>query len=118
MPALFAHRRRRKPSDVELLAVQLYSRLAHGYWFTRPRVATLWAHLRGMNLGERYEPTLELARTYSEHAPAMTLVPWFSRGTAYARKSLAICQSFGDVWGQGQSLAYYGLVLYAAATVP
>ncbi|MHB8969842.1 MAG: ATP-binding protein [Pirellulaceae bacterium] len=115
VPALFVHRRRRKPSDVELLAMQLYSRLAYGYWFTRPRVATLWAHLRGMNLGERYAPTLELARTYSEHAPAMTLVPWFSRGTAYARKSLAIGQAFGDTWGQGQSLAYYGLVLYAAA---
>ena len=108
-------RQRRNPSDVERLGVLLFSRLAHGYWFTRPRVTTLWAHLRGMNLGECFAPTLELARTYSEHAPVMTLVSWFSRGIAYARRSLAIRQSLGDVGGQGQSLAYYGLVLYAAA---
>ena len=45
----------------------------------------------------------------------MTLVPCFSRGIAYVRKSLSIRQSFGDIWGQGQSLSYYSLVLYAAS---
>jgi two-component system sensor kinase len=115
LPVLLVRRQRRIPSEVDRLGVLLFGRLAHGYWFTRPRVATLWAHLRGMNLGERFAPTLELARTYSEHAPVMTLVSWFSRGITYARRSLAIRQSLGDVGGQGQSLAYYGLVLYAAA---
>ncbi|MHB8953487.1 MAG: ATP-binding protein [Pirellulaceae bacterium] len=113
--APFLHRRRRRPNEVERLAVLLFSRLAHAYWFTRSRVSTLWTHLRGMNLGERFAPTLELARTYSEHAPAMTLVSWPSRGISYARRALAICKSLGDVRGQGQLLAYYGLVLYAAA---
>ena len=96
------------------MAVQLLSGLAYAYWFTRPRPATLWAHLRGMNIGERFKPTLQLARTYAEHAPVMTLMGRFARGIRYALRSFAIREEFGDVWGQGQSHAYYGLVLYAA----
>ncbi len=115
LPFLLVHRRRGEPPASELLAVRFLSRLAHGYWFTRSRLATLWSHLRGMNLAERYRPTMELARTYSEHAPAMTLIAWFSRGIAYARKALAICATVEDPWGQGQALSYYGLALYAAA---
>ena len=68
-----------------------------------------------MNLAEQYAPTLELAQAYSEHAPAMSLVGCFARGITYARKSLEIRKSLGDVWGQGQSLHYYGVVLYAAS---
>src|SRR5439155_10596750 len=75
----------------------------------------LWGHLREMNLAERYPPTLELAQAYSEHAPAMTLLPYFSRGLAYAEKSLAIRKDLGDLWGQGQSLHFHGVVLYAAS---
>ena len=68
-----------------------------------------------MNLAERYPPTLELAQAYSEHAPVMTMVPWYGRGIAYAQKSLAIRRSLNDLWGQGQSLHFYGVVLYAAS---
>ena len=68
-----------------------------------------------MNLAERYPPTLELAHAYSLHAPAMTLIAAMDRGLAYARKSLAIRKSFGDLWGEGQSLHFSGLVLYAAS---
>ena len=108
---------RRSPDDAraDLLVVRLYSRLAYIYWFQRGRVPCLWAHLREMNLAERYPPTLELAQAYSDHAPVMTMVPWYSRGIAYARRSLAIRRSFDNVWGQGQSLHFYGVVLYAAS---
>ena len=37
-------------------AIRMFSRLAHGYWFVRGRIQSLWAHLRGMNLVERYPP--------------------------------------------------------------
>ena len=63
-----------EPSD-ELLAVRLYSRLAYVYWFQRGMVPCGWAHLREMNLAERYPPTAELAQAYSEHAPVMTMIP-------------------------------------------
>jgi signal transduction histidine kinase len=115
LPGLFLARRPLAGAEEELLVVRLLGRLAHVYWFGRGKVACAWAHLREMNLAERYPPSAELAQAYSEHAPVMTLVPWFSRGIAYAEKSLAIRRLLGDIWGQGQSLHFYGVVLYGAS---
>lgn len=114
-PRIFLERRALAGSAREFLAIHLYSRLAHAYWFERGRVATLWAHLREMNLAERYPPTLALAQAYSEHAPVLTMVPWFERGIAYARKSYEIRRNLKDLWGQGQSLHFWGIVLYGAS---
>ncbi len=114
-PGLFLGRRQRDDFERERLALQLYSRLAHLYWFHRGTIASLWAHLRELNRAECYPPTPELAQAYSEHAPAMSLLAWFERGIHYAKKSLAMRKQFGDLWGQGQSLHFYGIVLYAAS---
>jgi two-component system sensor kinase len=114
-PRLFLARRRPEQAETDLLAVRLYSRLAYIYWFQRGRVPCLWAHLREMNLAERYPPSAELAQAYSEHAPVMTMIPWFARGKAYGEKSLRIRTDLGDVWGQGQSLHFIGVVDYAAS---
>jgi two-component system sensor kinase len=111
----FLGRRPLAGADNELLAIRLYSRLAHLYWFHRGTVPALWSHLHGLNLAERYPPCPELAQAYSEHAPGMSLIPYFSRGIAYAEKSLAIRKQLGDLWGQGQSLHFYGVVLYASS---
>jgi PAS domain S-box-containing protein len=115
LPRLFLARREAAGAEAELLAVRLYSRLAYIYWFQRGRVPCLWAHLREMNLAERYPEGAELAQAYSEHAPVMTMVPWFSRGRAYGEKSLRIRTDLGDLWGQGQSLNFIGTVLYAGS---
>ena len=115
VPVLFVGRRPLDRAEADLMAARLYSRLAYTYWFQRGRFPCLWAHLREMNILERYPPTPELAQAYSEHAPVMTMVPYFSRGIAYAERSLAIRKDLGDVWGQGQSLHFYGVVLYAAS---
>jgi PAS domain S-box-containing protein len=114
LPRFFLARRPLEGAETELLVIRLYSRLAYAYWFERGRIRCLWAHLREMNLAELYPPTLELAQAYSEHAPVMTLIAYFRRGIAYAEKSLAIRKSLGDLWGQGQSLHFYGVVLYAS----
>jgi diguanylate cyclase (GGDEF)-like protein/PAS domain S-box-containing protein len=114
-PRLFVGRRDLAGADVELLAIRIYSRLAYVHWFHSGKVACAWAHLREMNLAERFPPTLELAQAYSEHAPVMTMVPWYGRGIAYCRRSLAIRRELDDLWGQGQSLHFYGVVLYAAS---
>jgi two-component system sensor kinase len=114
LPRLFLARRRPEGAESELLAIRIYSRLAYAYWFKRGAVATLWAHLREMNLAERYPPSAELAQAYSEHAPVMTVIPYISRGVDYVERSLAIRKDLGDVWGQGQSQHFYGVVLYAA----
>jgi two-component system sensor kinase len=56
-----------------------------------------------------------LAHTYSTHAPVMSLLPYFSRGIAYAQKAFEIYGSLGDLWGQGQSRHFTGLVLFVAS---
>src|SRR5581483_972156 len=101
--------------EKDRLTHRLHFRLSYAYWFGRGKIRCLWTHLRGMNLAERYPPTLELAQTYSAHAPVMSIVPYFSRGVAYAQKANAICKSLGDLWGQGQSLHFNGLVLFVAS---
>ena len=114
LPVLFVHRVKRPPNDAERLTLRLLSNLAHGYWYCS-KVRALWAHMRGMNLGERYLPSRELAQSYSEHGPGMSLVGAFRRGIAYSKRSLAMRESLGDTWGQGQSLVFYGITLYAAS---
>jgi signal transduction histidine kinase/tetratricopeptide (TPR) repeat protein len=102
-------------AETDFLAGRIYSRLAYSYWFGKGKVPCGWTHLREMNLLERYPPGAELAQAYSEHAPVATTIPWYSRGIAYAERSFAIRQSLGDVWGQGQSLAFHGVALYSAS---
>ncbi|WP_338863694.1 protein kinase domain-containing protein [Myxococcus stipitatus] len=114
-PRWFLARRELKDAEQDLQAVRIYSRLAYGYWYQRARKAVLWAHLRELNLAERYPPTPELAQAYSEHSPAMNTLPWFRRAFTYAEKSLALRQEQNDVWGQGQSLHFYGLACYGAS---
>ncbi len=114
-PSLFLARRNLEGVEKQLLVIRLYNRLAYAYWFGRGKIPCLWSHLRGMNLAEQYPPTLELAQAYSIQAPVMSLLGNFRRGIAYAQKSFAISKSLGDVWAQGQSLHFNGLVLYVAS---
>lgn len=114
LPQVMVGRRPLDESEADLLAVHLYSRLAYGYWYRRGRIAVLWAHLRDLNIAERYPPTPELAQAWSEHSPAMTVLPWFNRAFKYAEKSLALRRQLGDVWGQGQTLHFYALPLLAS----
>ena len=115
LPRVFVHRVARPPDDAERLALRLLSNFAHGCWYSRSRVLALWAHLRGLNLGERYQPSRELAQAYSEQGPAMTLLAAFNRGITYSERSIEMRKSLGDLWGQGQSLVFYGVTLYAAS---
>ena len=115
LPAVFVGRRSVDRGATDLLASRFHGRLGYAWWFERGKIATLWTHLRSMNLAERYPPTAELARAYSEHAPAMMLIPWHRRGVRYARQSHAIRVQLGDRWGQGQSLHFWGAGLYAAS---
>lgn len=108
---------RRSPdgADEDFLAMRIHSRLAYLYWFSSGTVSCAWSHLRGLNLAERYPPSAELGQACSEHAPVMTMLPWFERSLRYARRSLEIRRAHGDLWGQGQSLGFAGVTLYAAS---
>lgn len=115
LPRFFVGRKGQNPPQRDRLLWRLHSRLAHGYWYVRGKLSVLHIHLRGMNLAERYEPTSELAQAYSEHAPAMSLIPLTRRGIAYGRRSLEIRTAQQDIWGQGQSLYFLAIALYSAA---
>jgi len=115
LPSRWIARRSLEGAEDDLLAARIYSRLAYSYWFSKGREPCGWAHLREMNLLERFPPTLELAQAYSEHAPVASTLPWYSRGIDYAKRSLKIREDFEDLWGQGQSLHFYGVVLYASS---
>ena len=115
LPKLLVHRIPRPPNDAERLSLRLLSNFAHGCWYSRSKVMSLWAHLRAMNLGERYQPSRELAQSYSEHGPGMSLVGAFRRGLAYSERSIEMRKGLGDTWGQGQSLVFHGITLYAAS---
>jgi signal transduction histidine kinase/Tfp pilus assembly protein PilF len=115
LPRRFVQRGRTEERDVDLLAARVLSRLAYAYWFRRGQAATFWAHLSELNLAERHPPSRELAQACSEHAISVTGLPrfLFGRGVRYAERGLAIRRELGDVWGQGQSLNFYGILLYA-----
>ena len=115
LPSCFLHRKNRLPNERERLTLKLLSNLAHANWYCRGKFYLWWSHLRGMNLAERYQPSAELAQSYAEHAPGMTLFGFLKRAERYASKSLEIRREFGDLWGQGQSLHYQGVVLYAGS---
>ncbi len=117
LPRRLVARRRLEDGEADLLAARVLSRLAYANWFLRGQLATFWAHLSELNLAERYPPTRELAQACSEHAISVTGLPrfLFSRGVRYAERGLAIRRALGDVWGQGQSLNFYGILLYAFA---
>jgi signal transduction histidine kinase/CheY-like chemotaxis protein/tetratricopeptide (TPR) repeat protein len=115
LPGWFVGRIATEPSADDRLIWRLHSRLAYAYWFVRSKLDVLHVHLRGMNLAERYQPTAELAQAYSEHAPAMSLIPLSRRGISYGRRSLQIRTEQSDVWGQGQSLHCLAIALYSAA---
>ncbi len=89
-PRLTTGRRTNDGHADDFLAMHLYSRLAYLYWFHSGKVSCAWAHLRGMNLAERYQPSAELGQSWSEHAPVMTMLPWYRRGVRYAKRSLDI----------------------------
>ena len=107
--------RKRSLDPREELRIRFYSRLAYVYWFRSGIIRCLWAHLREMNMAERSTSAAAVAQAYSEHAPVMTTIPWYSRGIRYASRSLALRRQVGDTWGEGQSLNFYGVALYAAS---
>ncbi|HWJ80803.1 MAG TPA: EAL domain-containing protein [Nocardioides sp.] len=115
LPRLTTGRRDPGGREADFLAMRVYSRLAYVYWFSSGKFACAWTHLRGLNLAERYPPSAELGQACSEHAPVMTMLPAFERALRYARRSLVIRRERNDPWGQGQSLGFMGVTLYAAS---
>ena len=76
-PKLFRAHRSQEVAERELLPVRLYIDLSYAYFFDR-KVPTFWAHLRALNLAERYSAARELSHAWASHGPAMALIPWLA----------------------------------------
>ncbi|MES2802086.1 MAG: ATP-binding protein [Bdellovibrionota bacterium] len=97
------------------LAARLLSRLAYCYWFGKGAIYCGWAHIKELNAVERFADSLEKAQAYSEHAPVMTMIPWFERGINYSYQSMKIRESLNSRWGVGQSKGFLGTSLYGSS---
>ncbi len=115
LPTLFHQRKKRLPDERERLLLRLGSRYSQACWFARSKLRCVWTHMRTLNRAELFLPCEEVAQAMSDHAPAMSLVPYPARGERFAKRSLKIRGDLNDTWGKGQSLHYYGIVLYSAA---
>ncbi|MCA9655372.1 MAG: AAA family ATPase, partial [Myxococcales bacterium] len=111
----FPVRPARPALETERLAMRVYSRLAHAYYFSRGGLQVYWPHLRELNAAERHPPTPELGRAYAGHGRILSVLPWFRRGLTYVDRSLEIQRRLGDRWGEAQALHQQGVVLYAAS---
>lgn len=118
LPNLFVHRLNGIPTGSERVRISLMSRLSYLNWFARGAIPTFWSHLAEMNRAEKYLPSLELAQAWSEHGPAMTMIPLHKRGIHYARNSLKIRRAHGHRWGEAQSLNFLGMTLHTAGRLP
>ena len=78
LPAAFVGDVRSTRGATDLLASRFHGRLGYAWWFERGKIATLWTHLRSMNLAERYPPTAELAQGLLRACPGDDAA---SRGT-------------------------------------
>jgi len=113
-------RRRIQGAERQLLAARLFDRLTYNYWFLRGPIPALWAHLRSLNLAERYPPTPELAKASATHGAVVSagLAAGLKRSRCYVERAISVSRDLGDLWGEGQALNFYGVVLHAHGRFP
>lgn len=116
LPRLFVGRRSLRGAERDLFAIRLYHSMNGPYFFARGAVWAMWAHLRDVNLCERYPPTVDLGRAYAAHGGPLAGFPGlWERGIRLTGKGAEMCAAFGDVWGQAQALTFRALVLHSAS---
>ncbi len=101
----------------DLLAVDIYCRLTHHYIMGRGPVPALTAHLRSLNLAERYPPTWQLAYATVNHGLIMATLPWLRRAYAYADRAAEMQRRLGDPWHLGMVLQLQAVVYQWTAKI-
>lgn len=113
-PRVFVRPRRTKRKE-DLLAIDLYHGLNGPYFFSRGVMWAGWAHLRLINLAERYPGTHAMGRAYAAHAVSLNGFPrLFPRGLRISKAGADLCEELGDLWGQAQGLTFHAMMLYYA----
>ena len=111
-------RGRQGPADtgaVDLLAGHLYGRLTYASWVQGRILPCLFATVRHVNLARHHEPSPTLGQAWSDLGVMASVASpwWWRRGAAFLDRSLEVRRSLDDIWGEGQSLHFYGVVLHA-----
>jgi two-component system sensor kinase len=113
LPRLFVGRRSLEGAEDELFAIRIFHGLNGPYFFSRGVEWAGWAHLRLINLAERYPPCQELGRAYAAHAVCLNGFPrLFSRGLRISKMGADLCEQLGDPWGQAQGLTFHAMMLH------
>lgn len=81
---IFARRAPGK-SERDLVTARLCHLLCEAQLHAGYTAYGMWAHLRGLNLTERFSTTPEQRQAYAQHAWIMSLCRWSSRGLRYSR---------------------------------
>jgi two-component system sensor kinase len=108
-PRAFVGRRKLEGRRVEdeLFAVRVYHSLNGPYFFSKGAEWAAWAHLRHLNLSERYPPCVERARAYTVHAGVTAGFPGlYERTLRVAQTGYEMCEKLGDIWGMAQALSF------------
>jgi len=115
LPRLFVGKRRPDRAGDAMLAIRLYQGLTAPYFFARGAIWSLWAHLRDLNLSERYGPSAALGRAYGLHGAMCSGFPRFlERAVRYARRGAALCEERGDLVGQARAVQFLSAGLCTA----
>lgn len=102
------------PDGTALLRADFYNRLAYTEWFLSGPIPSIRAHLRELNLAERFVPTRTLARAHASHAIAMGAFPLWSRALRFGASAVSLARELGDDWAEGQACHFYGAALLGA----
>jgi len=105
-------RRGDRPGWRDALLADLFSAYSQALYIDGD-MRSIWAHLTGLNLIERYGPTAELARAWCEHGMAMLTIGNYDRAHAYGERGLAIAEELADPTHLGEALNRWGAILYA-----
>jgi signal transduction histidine kinase len=115
-PRLFIGRRSLADAERDLFVIRLYHGMNAPYFFSKGAAWASWAHLKSLNLAERYPPTVELGRVYGVHGSVIAGFPrLWERGIRITKRGAEICRSKGDLWGEAQALTFQSIVLQSAS---
>ncbi len=99
---------------LELLRADFYNRLAYTEWFLSGPIPSIRAHLRELNLAERFTPTRTLARARASHAIAMGSFPFWNRALRFGASAISTARELSDDWAEGQACHFHGATLLGA----
>ena len=102
-----------KRGQRELVEASIYDGLGYPYFFTEGPIGLLWAHLRHLNLAEKYPSSQVLGHAKAYHGVVMTSLPLPRRGAKYADQAYAIHDEKADKLGQGKARSYKCMTLTA-----